>query len=136
MTTIVGIFDDTSDLDRVLERLADSGVDATVYDEALLTEEPGSVDPAVPTLAPGAVPEVVLGTGEPNLLNKRDKSSVVRAFRGHLADYDLSEEVIEAYASTFLHSGKFVLVKTDADKAEQVMGILKDSGATRVNRHG
>ena len=136
MTTIVGIFDDTSDLDRVLERLADSGVDATVYDEALLTEEPGSVDPAGPTLAPGAVPEVVLGAGEPNLLNKRDKSSVVRAFRGHLADYDLSEEVIEAYASTFLHSGKFVLVKTDADKAEQVMGILKDSGATRVNRHG
>jgi hypothetical protein len=27
------------------------------------------------------------------------------------------------------------LVKADADQAEQVMKILKDSGATRVNRH-
>ncbi len=136
MTTIVGIFDDTSDVDKVLQRLADSGVDATVYDEALVTEEPGSVDPAIPTLAPGAVPAVVLGIDEPNLLNKRDKNGIVRAFKGHLADYDLSEEVIEAYVTTFLHDGKFVLVKTDAKQAEQVMGILKDSGASRVDRHG
>ena len=52
-----------------------------------------------------------------------------------LADYDLSDEEIEAYATTFLHKGKFVLVKADDDQAEQVMKILNDSGATRVNKH-
>jgi hypothetical protein len=135
MTTIVGIFDDTGDMDRVAERLADSGIDASIYDDTLVTEEPGSIDPAVPTLAPGAVPTVVLGAEEPNLLSARDRDTVVRAFKRRLSDYDLSDEEIDAYATTFLHKGKFVLVKADADQAEQVMKILKDSRATRVNRH-
>ena len=85
MTTIVGIFDDTGDIDKVAERLADSGVDASIYDDSLVTEEPGSIDPAVPTLAPGAAPTVVLGADEPNLLNTRDKDTVVRAFKRRLA---------------------------------------------------
>ena len=33
-----------------------------------------------------------------------------------LRDYDLSEEEIEAYATTFLHKGKFVLIKADEIK--------------------
>jgi hypothetical protein len=41
MTTIVGIFDDSSDVDKVVERLAAAGFDGTVYDEAIVTEEPG-----------------------------------------------------------------------------------------------
>jgi hypothetical protein len=135
MTTIVGIFDNALDLDKVVERLAAAKFDGTVYDEAILTEEPGSVDPAGPTLAAGSAPEVVLGRKEPNLLPKRDKHSIVRAFSAHLADYHLSNDVIEAYATTFYHGGKFVLVGTDADRAGQVMEILRDSGATRVNRH-
>ena len=135
MTTIVGIFDDARNVERVVERLAAAGVEAAVYDEALVTEEPGSVDPAVPTLAPGSAPEVVLGSGEPNLLPKRDKHSIARAFKGHLSDYDLSHEEIEAYATTFYHGGKFVLVKTDEERVEEIMQILRDSGATRVNRH-
>jgi hypothetical protein len=40
--------------------------------------------------------------------------------------------VIEAYATTFYHKGKFVLARTDA---ERVMNILRECGATRVNRH-
>jgi hypothetical protein len=133
--TIVGIFDDTGDVDKAAEQLADSGMDATIYDEALVAGEPGNLDPAVPVLAPGSAPEVVLGADEPNLLNKPDRGSIVRAFKRRLADYGLSQDVIEAYATTFLHSGKFVMVKTDADEAENVMRILKASGATRVNKH-
>jgi hypothetical protein len=135
VTTIVGIFDNAWDLDKVVERLAAAKFDATVYDEAIVTEEPGGIDPAGPTLAAGSAPEVVLGSDEPNLLPKRDKHSVVRAFKAHLADYDLSDDEIEPYATTFYHGGKFVLVRADADRAEQVMEILRDSGATRVNRH-
>jgi hypothetical protein len=47
------------------------------------------------------------------------------------ASCHLPNEVIEAYA----HSGEFILVKTDAERAEQAMEILRECGATRVNRH-
>jgi len=122
-------------MDRAVERLAAAGFDDTVYDEAIVKEEPGSVDPAIPTLAPRSSPEVVLGSDEPNLLPKRDKQTIVRAFKSQLADYHLPNEVIEAYATTFYHGGKFVLVTTDAERAEQAMKILRECGATRVNRH-
>ena len=126
---IIGIFDNAWDMDQAVERLAAAGFDDTVYDEAIVKEEPGSLDPAVPTLAPR------LGSDEPNLIPRRDKQTIVRAFKAHLADYHLPNDVIEAYATTFYHGGKFVLVKTDAQRAEQAMMILRECGATRVTRH-
>jgi hypothetical protein len=51
MTTIVGIFDSASDVDKVVERVAAAGFNGTVYDEATVAEEPGSLDPARPILA-------------------------------------------------------------------------------------
>ena len=96
----------------------------------IVKEEPGSLDPAVPTLAP----QLVLGSDEPNLLPRAGKHTIARAFKAHLADYHLPHEVIEAYATTFYHGGKFVLVKTDAERAEQVMKMLQECGATRVDR--
>jgi hypothetical protein len=43
--------------------------------------------------------------------------------------------MIHAYAVSFNHNGEFVLVKTDAQRAEKAMEILRECGATRVNRH-
>jgi hypothetical protein len=43
--------------------------------------------------------------------------------------------LIEAYATTFYHNGEFVLVRTDNERAERAMEILRESGATRVYRH-
>ena len=37
--------------------------------------------------------------------------------------------------TTFYHGGKFVLVTTYTERAEQAMQILRECGATRVNRH-
>ncbi len=51
------------------------------------------------------------------------------------ADFENSVET-DAYATTFLHDGKFVVVDADSERAEQAMKILRDCGATRVNRHG
>jgi fructose-1,6-bisphosphatase/inositol monophosphatase family enzyme len=53
MTTIVGIFDNARDLDKAVERLARAGFEETVYDEAIVAEEAGSMGPA---LAPGSAP--------------------------------------------------------------------------------
>jgi len=130
----VGIFDDARDLDRAVERLAAAGFEDTVYDQAIVAQEPGNVGPVGPVpvgavLAPGLVPAEVLGTVEPEL------ATIVRAFKSHLADYHLPDDVIEAYATTFYHKGKFVLVRTHPERDEQVVKILRQCGASRVNRH-
>jgi hypothetical protein len=136
MTTIVGIFDNAGDLDKAVVRLARAGFEDTVYDEAIVAEEPSNAGPVV--FAPGYAPAMVWGSAEPNLNPKPDRHArhaIVQAFKAHLADYHLPNDVIEAYATTFYHNGEFILVRTDNERAEQAMEILRDCGATRVNRH-
>ena len=137
MTTIVSIFDDARDLDKAIERLARAGFQDTVYDEAIVGGEPGGGGPAV--FAPGYGPPVAWGGSvEPEWRPKPSQHAqhiVVAAFKAHLADYDVPADVIHAYAVTFNHDGEFILVKTDAERAEQAMEILRECGATRVNRH-
>jgi hypothetical protein len=137
MTTIVGIFDNARDLDKAIERLARAGFQDTVYDEAIVGGEPGGRGPAV--FAPGYGPPVAWGSSaapewrpEPG---QHALHAIVGAFRAHLADYGVPAELIQAYAVTFNHNGEFILVRTDAERAEQAMEILRRCGATRVNRH-
>ena len=125
MVTIVGIFDidNAPNMDKAVERLAAAGFDDTVYDEA------------VGMVAPVFAPPVGEGSINPDSPPKADLRTLVRAFKTHLAHYNLSDEVIEDYATTFYRNSKFVLVRTDTQQAEQVMQILRESGASRVNRH-
>jgi hypothetical protein len=133
MTTSVGIFDTARDLEKAVERLARAGFEDTVYDEGIVGGEAVNVGPTV--FAPGYAPAVVWGDAKAASPPKADHDTVVRAFKAHLADYHLPKEVIKAYATTFFHSGEFILVKTRAEQADQVVAILRDCGATRVNRH-
>ena len=136
MTTIVGIFDETEDLEKAVERLAGDDFENTVYDENIVAQELGAVAAARPVLAPGAAPEVVLGSDAPNLLPKADRQTIARTFKERLArDHNLSDTEIDAYGTTFLHHGKFVMVEADSGRAEKAMEILRNSGATKVNRH-
>jgi hypothetical protein len=132
MVTVVGIFDidNAPDMDKAVERLAAEGFDDTVYDEGIVPEDTGTV---APVFAPGSAPPVVLDS--PDLPPKEDLRTIVRAFKTHLAHYHLSDEVIEAYATEFYRNSKFVLVRTDTHRAEQVIEILRECGASRVNRH-
>jgi hypothetical protein len=133
-TTIVGIFGHAQDLDRAVERLARAGFEDTVYDVAIVAREAVNSGGSV-VFAPGYAPAVVWGSAEPALPSQPDRHAVARTFKAHLADYDLPDEVIEAYARTFYHNGEFVLVRTDNERAEQAMEILRECGATQVNRH-
>ena len=99
-SVIVGIFDNAQDLDRADKRLAGAGFEATVYDEPIVEEDPDNAGPVGPVpvgpvLAPGAVPAEGLGSVESDL------PTVVGAFKSHLADCHLPEDVIEAYATAF-----------------------------------
>jgi hypothetical protein len=135
MTTIVGIFDNARDLDRAIERLAREGFEDTVYDEAIVAGETSNVGTV---FAPGSAPAVFWGNAKPDLPPRRSEHAqhtVIQAFKAHLADYHLPADVIEGYAVNFIHNGEFVLVKTSPDRAEKAMEILRDCGASRVNRH-
>ena len=133
MTTIVGIFDNERDLDKSVGRLAHAGFKYTIYDEAIVGGEPGSFGSLVFSSSYG--PPVSWSGNEPPLLSKRGRQRVIQAFKAHLAHYDVPNKVIEAYATTFSENGRFVLVKTDAVRAEQVMEILWECGARQVNCH-
>jgi hypothetical protein len=105
----VGIFDNAHDLEQAVAQLASAGFDGTaVYDQPIVAQEPGNVAPVGPVLAPGVVPAEVAGSVERDV---RDVPSTVSAFKSHLADYDLPDQMIEAYTTTFYHGGKFVLVR-------------------------
>jgi hypothetical protein len=135
MTTIVGIFDDAWNVEKAIEQLAAAGFEDTVFDEAIVAEQPGSAG-AIPFRAPGSAPERVLGEDAPNLISKPDRRTIVEAFKAHLGRYHLSHDVIGGYATAFIHDGKFILVKTEPERAEQAMKILRDCNSTRVTRHG
>ena len=131
MTTIVGIFDNARDLDQAVERLAEAGIEDTVFDEAIVAGEAGNVGPVFGPVS--STPGIIV---KPELPSKPDRHAIIRAFKAHLADYHLPEDIIDGYATTFYHKGKFVLVKTDPQRAEQVIQILRGCRASRVNRHG
>ena len=82
MTTIVGIFDNAQDLDRAVERLAESRIEDTVFDEAIVAEEAGNL---------GAT--LGMGVLTSHLPPKPDRHTIIQAF--------LPDEVIEGYATTF-----------------------------------
>jgi hypothetical protein len=122
----VGIFDSSRDAERAVERLAAGGFDDTAYEDA--AEDRGRVAARGAAVGavhrPGAVSAGI--SGKPNLTS---------AFRSRLTEYRLPDEVIDGYAVTFDHGGKFILVRTHPQRDEEVVKILQKCGASRVNRY-
>ena len=133
MTTIIGIFDNARDLDKAVNKLARAGFDETVYDESIVAEDAYKGEPIA--FALGHTPAAFWDNAKPVMPSKPDRGAVIRAFKAHLADYNLPDDVIEGYAIT-LHHSEFVLVKTDASRADHVGRIMTECGAIRADRHG
>lgn len=131
--TIVGIFDNARYLDKAIERLSRAGFEDTVFDEAILGEQAINVGP--PVFASGSAPPVVWDSAEAALPSRPDRDTIVHAFKAHLAHCHLPHDVIEGYATTFSHDGELVLVRTDTERAEQAMEILRECGARQVDRY-
>ena len=111
MTTVIGIFDNSPALEKAVTELSQRGFDEKVFDQNALAQESGGA---------GLV----------------FTPAIRRLFYEHLADYRLPEEIIESYVNSFAHGGKFVVIKVNQDRAEEALGILEQSGASRTNRHG
>jgi hypothetical protein len=127
----IGIFDDAGEVARAVDRLGAAGFEDTiVYDGATARHE----QQHAPAVGPVPVGSIVA----PGSLCAEEPASIdpaVRAFRAHLADCRLPAEVIEGYVTSFCHDGKFVLVRTHPQRDEEVVGILRRFGASRVNRY-
>ncbi|MDQ2695845.1 MAG: hypothetical protein M3Z21_10810 [Pseudomonadota bacterium] len=140
MTVIVGIFDDARRLDQAIEALSDAGIDEAMFDQSIVSQETfssvaGTFIPGSPSL-PGS-PYIIPGhaQGDPGTVPGVTRGEVSRLFRTHLQDYRLPEAVIESYAITFEHGGKFLIVKVDKDRAAEVEGLFRRHDA-QVHRHG
>jgi hypothetical protein len=133
MTIIVGIFDDPDALDQTIERLADQGFKENVFDQSTVPREVGFHETLL--FAPGA--RSAHGDfGAPEKVTEANRLEAVRVFKDHLIkDFHLPSEVIESYATSFYHEGKFVIVKTTARRAPEVMDIMRAGNASQVNRH-
>ena len=129
-SVVVGIFDNSQDLDRADKGLAAAGFESAVYDEAVGAEESCEVDPVAvgSVLAPTAVSTDGSAGGESDLPG-------MGAFRSHLADHGLPNEVIDAYATAFSHEGRFLVVRTEPECVKYIVPILRDCGASRVDEH-
>ena len=127
---IVGIFDDSQDLEEADKRLAAAGFEGAVYGTVSGAEENCEVTPVAvgPVLAPGFVPSD--GSEE-----RESELSQIAAFRSDLADCHLRDEVIEAYATAYAHQGRFLVVRTEPECAKYIVPILQECRASRVDQH-
>jgi hypothetical protein len=116
----IGIFDDARGAARGVERLGAAGFKGmTIYDGESARHEQQSALPVRPVpvgsiLALGSLCREDSGSGEP----------AVRAFKSHLAEYHLPDEVIEGYATILRHDGKFILVRTHPRERTKLSGSL------------
>jgi hypothetical protein len=133
MTTVVGIFDNTRDMESAVLRLTEAGFEDAIYDDAIVGQETENVGPIVSS---GFAQPAMGSTVRSDSPTKRNVDTIVRAFKKHLANYNVPNDVINAYATTFHHNGKFILLKTDSQRSEQVIAILRECGASRAVRHG
>lgn len=109
-TVVVGIFDNPQSLDLAVLRLASEDIENTVYHEAFVAE--GFLKTCA---GPIAVCSGRLADAIAQRASGCDSSALVLEFKFQLYDYQLPDEVIEAYATIFGHNGKFVLIEADAD---------------------
>ena len=132
MSVIVAIFDDESDLDNAIKRLAERGFQDTVFDQSIVDQE---IDDGVPMVVPAtsSTPGEV-GTFGGHM--GHDRAGNARAFKAHLEDeFDLPAKVAESYATSFFHDGKFVIVKVKGERAAEAAEILRVCNASQVNQH-
>ena len=134
MTTIIGVFDNARDLDIAVTKLAEADFNDTIFDDGIMADEAGGGLPAI--YAPHMGQAATWNVGEPERKpRKPSHEAVVQAFKQHLEKHHLSDDIIQGYAVTFNHDGKFAIVKTNPQKADSAMKIMRECGASRVNRH-
>ena len=141
MTTVIGIFDNDSDLEVTLNRLYEKGFnDVRVVDR---TQETGG-DTVIPAAAfapgtnlsgsgmnsTGAYPGALLVPGFVGL----DDEGLNSSFLMDNLDVALTDEEADFYANAVRKGGKLVIVETDDDHSDMVWSVMRNSNASQYTR--
>ena len=124
MKTVIGIFDEGSDLSGALDELERAGLDVSrVVDEG--PAGGGSRDPVVPVGAGTSMPGgAVVGQGS---------AAAPTGLMSMFNDLDVPEDEREYLDNSVAHGGKLIVVKADADEVGAAVDILGANGASRVH---
>lgn len=140
MTTVIGVFGNDSDLEVALNRLYDKGFnEVRVVDR---TRETGGT-----TIPAGAfVPGSAGGTAPNNSANAIFPAALVPGFFGldddalnsdYLMtnlDINISDEEARFYADAVRNGGRLLIAETDADHADMVWSVMRNSNASQYSR--
>jgi len=141
MTTVIGIFDNDSDLEVALNRLYDRGfnevrvVDRTRGDEVEPKIPAGALAPGMTSntsgsTAGGVAPAVLLVPGFVDL----DDESLNGSYVTENLDVPLTDEEADFYANVLRDGGKLLIVDTDDNHADMVWSVMRNSNASQYTR--
>lgn len=140
MTTVIGVFDNDSDLEVALNRLYEKGFNnVRVLDR---TQDVGS-EPVVPVAAlvpgsnlnggmtgNGAYPGALLVPGFVGL----DDTVLNSSYMLENLDFPLSDEEADFYANAVRNGGKLLIAETDDDHSDMVWSVMRNSNASQFTR--
>jgi hypothetical protein len=144
MTTVIGIFDNDSDLEVALNRLYDKGFnDVRVVDR----KQSGETRPEVPAAAfiPGTAvnnagasigtgmgisPAVLFVPGFADLDDEHLNSSYVT----ENLDIPMTDEEADFYANALRNGGKLLIVDTDDDHSDMVWSVMRNTNASQYTQ--
>ena len=128
MKTVIGIFDEGSDLSGALNELERAGLDVSrVVDEGPAggAEGASGSNPPVPVAAGTSMPGgAVVGQGS---------AAAPTGFLSMFNDLDVPEDEREYLDDSVAHGAKLIIVKADADNVGAAVDILGANGASRVH---
>ena len=135
MTTIIGIYDDSLNLEKAIEQLTRKGFQEEVIDPGVLTQQADHKAPPSPGIAPA--PGVM--AGNPTARLPKDSAAAMqeadRILRNRLDKLHLSDKEIDHYTTVFNHDGKFLIVESDTERAPEAVDIMRSNGASQVYKH-
>jgi hypothetical protein len=140
MTTVIGVFDNDSDLEVALNRLYEKGFnDVRVVDR---TQKTGT-ETAIPVAAfapgtnlsggmnaNGAYSAALLVPGFVGL----DDEVLSSSYLLENLDVALTDEEADFYANAVREGGKLLIVETDDDHSDMVWSVMRNSNASQYTR--
>ena len=129
MTTIIGIFDNPLAVEKTVNRLNKKGLSPEVFDPNLELEE-----------AIGAGGESVLladavGVSLHADIDSYDGEYDSDHFCSSLADLQVPDVAIQYYETLFDRGEIFIAVETEEHFVDEVMNLMRTTGASLIGRH-
>lgn len=128
MTTIIGIFDSHLAVEKAISQLNEKGLPQEVFDPNLeLAELESGGESALVADGVGMALQTDLDYAD----DEYDRSY----FRSSLSDLKVPDEALQYYETLYDRGETFVVVETEERFVEEVMNLMRTTGASLIGRH-